>query len=773
MSGPQARRLLFTFTPGSPAVRSAHPPCVKEPAVTIRPCLAVFAIGACSAFALAAGPTYSWRYYRPGNTGIQGDFCEAIHIGADGDPWIGGYVPSFEEGGIARFIQAENRWVNISNVDHPEIGHPDETGTARVSDIIADTAGTLWMATGRGALRFDPAAGPASLHRYDPSNSLMPGGWCEDVDLAPDGTLWFASRSVAWGGGGLNRYNPATGVWSFWEGVGDHISVQPKPGGGYYVWNGESYNGYVQRFDSDTQAWTLLPFTATAGEVAALPGKACTDAAGNFWALRRGAPGDYHRLEYRRPDGSWTPVTPPYGGATFDTWAFRAFGDRRALLVDGSSRVWQFDGTSWQNLGAWRSGAFSSAVNLDSAGNVWVSGTGGAARRDAATGLWQRYRVTNTSQYDSFSNGLSIDPAGGIYACANAGTGVGGMVRFDGVRWIGFNNDQYGLGHPWPFPTDNSDAVFVRPSTGRVAVNPMFNGVHEWDGASYTSLLAGATVKDFTEDSLGRLWFVGEYYDLRLREGTSWRQVGITAWGGYIDPDPDRPGTIWAATGHEITRTDGAGYRFSRFIDDFPELTSHSDTFSGLAVDRNGVAWIGATVQLGAGGTGGALIRIDSNTGAYEMIRHEAGWPLPGQYVMPLAVTPNGKVWMQYDSDYLVARRGLCWYDGVNVGDFPAPPGGEPQWGGLPHAGIKDLDVKLIPGGYELWMSCASRGIAVLTVSTGCAADFTGDGLVDFSDYLEFVNLYDALDPRADLSGDGLVDFSDYLEFLNHYDAGC
>ena len=41
----------------------------------------------------------SWRYYRPGNTGIQGDYCEAIWIGPDNDPWIGGYDPGFEEGG--------------------------------------------------------------------------------------------------------------------------------------------------------------------------------------------------------------------------------------------------------------------------------------------------------------------------------------------------------------------------------------------------------------------------------------------------------------------------------------------------------------------------------------------------------------------------------------------------------------------------------------------------------------------------------------------------
>lgn len=54
-----------------------------------------------------------------------------------------------------------------------------------------------------------------------------------------------------------------------------------------------------------------------------------------------------------------------------------------------------------------------------------------------------------------------------------------------------------------------------------------------------------------------------------------------------------------------------------------------------------------------------------------------------------------------------------------------------------------------------------------------CPADLNGDGLIDFADYLEFLNLFDAMDPRADFNHDGFIDFVDYLEFLNHYDAGC
>lgn len=720
----------------------------------------------------SAQSQYAWRYYRPSNTGIQGDSCEAIYVGADGDPWIGGYDPGFEEGGIARLVQAENRWVNISNVDYAVIGHPQDTGTSRVSDIVKDASGKLWMATGRGALVFDPAAGPASLVRYDPSNSSMPGGWCEDVDIAPDGTIWFASRGAVWGPGGINRFNPATGAWTFWDFGAEALTIRPKLGGGYVVWTSVGNNGGASVFDSATQTWATPPYSGEGGQIAGLPGKDSTDDAGNFWALRATTPGDYHGLDYQRPDGTWVSPPPPFTGVTFDLWAFRAFGDRQALLVDANSHTWRFDGASWTDLGQWREGAYTYAADIDAGGNVWVCGVGGAARRDATTGQWQRYRVTNTSQYDFFTNDLTIDPAGGIYACANAGTGVGGMVRFDGVRWIGFNEAQYGLGEPWPFPTDSSQAVYVRPSNGRVVVNPTFNHTHQFDGSSWTSIPGGSdTVKGYVEDSLGRLWGLGEYFSLGTYVGGTFHNVGIAAWGEKIQVDPDRGGTVWAHAGFEIVRTDGT-YRFSRTIESFPELNPQSDNFTGLAVDHDGIAWVGAWTQFTS--TGSVLIRLDAKTGQYQIFQHDLGWPFPGEHVRPLAVTPDGKLWMQYDSEYPSEDAGLCWYDGANVGTFPAPPGGTPQWGGLPHSAIKDLEVKLIPGGYELWMSCLSRGIAVLSVTEqGCPADFDGSGFVDTEDFDAFVRAFEIGTQDADFDGSGFVDTDDFDGFVRAFEIGC
>ena len=677
---------------------------------------------------LAAGQaTYSWRYYRPGNTGIQGDDNQALWIGPDGDPYIGGYDGAFEEGGFAKFIQSENRWVNYSNVDYPVIGHPDEQGCVRVTDIVPDVTGKLWMGTWRGALTFDPAVGPGSLTRYGPGNTPLSGETVFDVERAPDGTMWFADN-------GCVRHDPATNTWTQWATGNRFLAAQPKVGGGYYVWSADDYHGYVFRFDSATQAWTTLPYPPAPGDIAGMPGKDCVDDAGNFWALRLVPDGGWETLDYRRSDGTWVTPAPPYPSVTFDIWAFRAFGNAQALLANGNGDIWRFNGSSWQNLGQWRPGLYTEDVDIDGAGNVWACGLGGAAKRDAETGAWQRYRITNTSNFDQFNRDLTIAANGDIYTGANAGAGIGGMVRFDGVRWTGWNQLTYGLGYDWPFLNDYCTALAYRPSTGRVVVSPLnwLYGIHEWTGSGFQQLPGLDGAVRMCEDSQARLWALGEYFNLNYYGEVGWTSVPIAGWGAKIQPDPTRPGTVWATTGYELLRTDGA-YRFSRTIDDFPELESISDQFSGLAVAPNGIAWVGSWTPNGATG-GGELIRVDANTGTYQMLRYDDGWPLPGQYVQPLAVTPDGRLWMQYDSDYLVAQRGLCWYDGTNVGVFPAPPGGEPQWGGLPHAAIDDLEVREIANGYELWMSCVSRGLAVLTVEypdpTGVAAGGPAPGLL-------------------------------------------
>jgi VWA domain-containing protein len=54
-----------------------------------------------------------------------------------------------------------------------------------------------------------------------------------------------------------------------------------------------------------------------------------------------------------------------------------------------------------------------------------------------------------------------------------------------------------------------------------------------------------------------------------------------------------------------------------------------------------------------------------------------------------------------------------------------------------------------------------------------CQADLNGDGILDFFDVQEFLNLFSNDDPASDWNNDGLFDFFDIQGFLNDFSIGC
>ncbi|MCK7520689.1 MAG: hypothetical protein MZV64_24820 [Ignavibacteriales bacterium] len=130
--------------------------------------------------------TYSWRYYRTGNTGIQGDYATALWIDENGDPYIAANTGNWGEGGFAKFSQSENKWINYSNVDYPILGSFDN-GEVQILDIVEDYDKNLWMGNFTGALKFNPQVGVSSIEKFDPNNSELLG-YTYDIDLAPDST---------------------------------------------------------------------------------------------------------------------------------------------------------------------------------------------------------------------------------------------------------------------------------------------------------------------------------------------------------------------------------------------------------------------------------------------------------------------------------------------------------------------------------------------------------------------------------------------------------
>lgn len=63
--------------------------------------------------------------------------------------------------------------------------------------------------------------------------------------------------------------------------------------------------------------------------------------------------------------------------------------------------------------------------------------------------------------------------------------------------------------------------------------------------------------------------------------------------------------------------------------------------------------------------------------------------------------------------------------------------------------------------------------VSLKAVQGGCAPDIDGSGALDLFDFLGFVNLFNAQDPKADWDGDGAFTLFDFLGFVNDFNAGC
>jgi len=112
------------------------------------------------------------------------------------------------------------------------------------------------------------------------------------------------------------------------------------------------------------------------------------------------------------------------------------------------------------------------------------------------------------------------------------------------------------------------------------------------------------------------------------------------------------------------------------------------------------------------------------------------------------------------------------------TGEFGAatmPPIGAPtpvHVGDIPVGLTLSLDLGgVIPDPCVVTISADHAGMNPAQIP--CPADVNFDGVVDFNDFLEFLNYFNEGSPLADLNHDGVIDFNDLLEFLNAFNWPC
>ena len=662
-----------------------------------------------------------WRRYRPTTTGILGDYVQTIFIDDQDRPWIGAYTPFWEEGGMSRG-NADGTWEVLSSFDHSVITSP------RFNDIVRDAAGVLWIAGSGGLLRYDPAAGPSSLVRYDSNNTPIPGKGIVDLDIAPDGTIWLAVYTASSPLlGGLVRHTPSTGSWQVWttanglpwgggwpgwNGI-EHVAVRPDVGGGggYTVWFNSGYSLGMGTWRNGTFTWLGNPQSPPPGlyPIKFLSDDPIDDQS-NLWVRTNQG--------LMREDASGNQLIVGYpAGLSTEVSVVVALSGGRAVLGTYYADVFMWNG-GWSWLGNWGSKNHTYTFVEDSTGALWAGGIGGAAKYTG--GSWQRYRLTNTGMVGFWVRAIDFAPDGRVFMNGNAGPGVGGFDVFDGQRWTNANSATYGLGYTWGLPSDNVEALCYR-ANGNLAIAPSgLQGLVEWDGSTYTYLIPkGLDFVEVDEDSLGRLWAVRNV-GAGITRITGTQQVTYNSSNSplsgaqieSVELDPAAPGFIWISERFAVHRTDGDTWTsYPRALLGLTKNTS-SELLSASAPHPDGTVWIGSH---------NGLYHFDPATSQYTRY-HPGNSALPSNDIYHVHVAPDGTVWAASFDSAFPYPGGLTHFEGASSTHYSS--GNSP----LPHNQIWELASRVVAGGYELWVGTASEAVAVITVASGFESFCFGDG---------------------------------------------
>lgn len=492
------------------------------------------------------------------------------------------------------------------------------------------------------------------------------------------------------------------------------------------------------------------------------------------------------------------------------------------IYIDGQDAhgIARWDGQTWRTLGSGltisgSSGVVSPALAmLPYQGKLIVAGSfsraGGVTAYNVAA--WDGTTWTPMSLNDDYVSGLRIINgelvASGSFSSTD-GSG-GGVSRWDGTRWRPLSRGFSG-------GSINLSTVF----NGELIVAGSFNLVDEtqvsnravWNGSTWRKWEALTTASAF-----------GLYQDQLAVTGGLLQPGGelrVSLWdGAALTPLPGKlnfNASALASHGGDLI----VGGAFTRIgIEDFAHIARWNGSAwgpMGAGMNGNVAALLSTPAGLIAGGSFTTADGLDA--------RNIAKWD--GAHWTSMGPGLDGTVWAVtlYHDEIIAAGSfttsggqpasriarwdGSAWRplgDGLDgkvysmiirgdelvvAGDFDhagdVPARNLAAWNGTswrevaggtdgPVGTLSAYHGRLIAGGSfsTVGDDLPSKLFAQLeTCPSACPADLDRDGVVDFTDYLAFLNAFDAQEPAADLDGDGIVDFSDYLLFLTAYDSGC
>jgi ligand-binding sensor domain-containing protein/signal transduction histidine kinase len=512
---------------------------------------------------------------------LSGVFISALFKDRDGTLWIG----------CDRSLNKFNRATEtFTEYPIPDVNH-----------ISQDSAGILWLATGQGLYRLDPARGTIRQYSHDPndpsslsSNNVMSSG--EDKESR----FWVANHE------GLDEFDRTTGK------VILHVPLhEPSREMSFYedrfgvFWILHASGNGLAVFDRKTKTLTHYLFREQEPPSSALTGVMAMleDQNGTLWLATQGS----GLLKFDRDHRRFT----RYHNDPADAESLAQ--DRViSLFADREGSIWAgLDGTGPSrfvtkpplfekiphdfSIPNHKRKGYVQAIYEDRQGTLWLGMSEGLNRIDRQAGRYTSHRIGGPGIIDAIT--IRGDRSGNVWV----GTYDQGLLRFD-RRTGQLKTYRHNPADPHSLSNDIVSRLLVDHKGTLWAAT--------WDG-------------------LNR-------FDPKTERFTSYKSDPQGRNPLYLELVEDQKGALWLGThASGLQRFDPATGRFKVYQRDMNPGTLSDKRVNSVYFDRSGTMWVG---------TQNGLNELDLKTGRFTVYTLRDG--LPGNIVGCILEDDHRNLWM-------------------------------------------------------------------------------------------------------------------------------
>jgi ligand-binding sensor domain-containing protein len=608
--------------------------------------------------------------------GLPNSHVHAIVQDRRGFIWFG------TQDGLARYDGTKMR------VYRPAEKDPTSISPGYITALTLDPSGNLWVGTENGVALYDPNTDQFTRFAHGTGKSALSSEGVASIVRDHKGRIWFAMS-----GGGLNRFEPASGTFTKFltKPLDVAIAALDIDAAGN-LWLGTSSDGVI-RWNPDGGATVSRPVLKDDRGLGAAPITAILAASsGKVWI---------------GSDGEGLIELEPATG--------KLVRHRFALADPGTI-----------------SDDHITAIFEDRTKNLWIGTISGLNRLDPSG------RLVRYQHYANDPTSLSFNSVESIYQDDGGVMWIGGFTvgvcKFDELR----------LKFGYHYMRNNATSIF-EDTDGTLWVGTYGDGLYKYERAAQRQTIYHELRPGVGGDGTAILLESGTWITAlhRDRRGTLWMSLkgrGLIAFDSKAEtyrqyvPDPETPNSLPVDTVYDIWEDDqgmlwlaswGAGLvRFDPQLEVFTAFTADAAADStGLSSNHLYKLYPDPTDKkiLWLGTAKGGLVRFNVLAGTATSFRHRDDDPasLSNDDVMTIYREPSGIVW--------VGTFG----GGVNRLD---PASGRTERFTTNNSGLSnDTVLGILPDADgKLWMSTNGRGIVQLDPKTRKFLVYeSSDGLQD------------------------------------------